>query len=492
MNRHVLSPAVTCTVNGRKTELKSAPHERLSTVLRTELGLTGTKVGCDAGDCGACTVLVGRLAGGQLVYETVNACIRFVASLDACHVVTVEHLRGADGGLHPVQQAMVDLHGSQCGFCTPGIVMSLYALWMNSPSPAVADIERALQGNLCRCTGYEPIIRASLAAASAGGQAADVLVAERSKVTAMLEDLRDGCRIEGGKEGDKFIVPATADDLAEIRLQHPDAVIVAGATDVCLWVNKHMRSISPAIFISGLDELHRIEEAEDGLRVGACVTYTELQDVIAKRYPQMAGYWNRIGGEQVRNMGTIGGNVANGSPIGDTLPLLIALGASVALRRGNDLRTVKLEDFFIDYGKQAREPGDFVESLHIPALKDSDLFAAYKVSKRRHEDISSVAAAFRVSLKAGVVEEAVCAYGGMAATPRRAGTVEGLLLGRHWNEQTVREALAGYDADFSPISDWRASAEYRALVARRLLQRFFLETAPEADLAALRGEGRVA
>ncbi len=465
-----------------------AASDTLLDFLRLQQRLCGSKEGCAEGDCGACTVLVGRLADGDLKYETVNSCIRFVGSLDACHVVTVEHLRGCDGALHPVQQAMVDMHGSQCGFCTPGIVMSLYALWMANARPSNADIETALQGNLCRCTGYEAIIRAALAAGSAGGQDRDVLISERDTVVAALQGLTDGSRVAMGHGDDRFFVPASVDDLADIRLENPTSVIVAGATDVGLWVNKHMRSIGPAVFISHLDELHRIEETETGVTIGACVTYTEFQDAVATHFPQIAGYWNRIGGEQVRNMGTVGGNVANGSPIGDTPPVLIALGASLTLRNGTQQRTVPVENFFIDYGEQDREVGDFVEALHIPFPGEDYSFAAYKVSKRRDEDISSVAAAFRVRIADGKVADAVIAYGGMAATPKRATAVEGLLTGKAWTAQTITDAQAGFAEDFSPIGDWRASAEYRALVARKLLARFHLETTQGVENTSLRRE----
>jgi len=464
-------------LNDRLVDLDTvAASDTLLDFLRLRQRMCGSKEGCAEGDCGACTVLVGRLAQGQLVYETVNSCIRFVGSLDACHVVTIEHLRGTQGALHPVQQAMVDLHGSQCGFCTPGIVMSLYALWMANANPSNADIETSLQGNLCRCTGYEAIVKAAMAAASAGGQGQDVLIRERDKVVARLQGLADGARVEMGHGDDRFFVPASVDDLAELRIEHPDSVIVAGATDVGLWVTKFMRPIAPAIFIPHLDELHSIEETASGLTIGACVTYTEFQAAVASHFPQITHYWNRIGGEQVRNMGTVGGNVANGSPIGDTPPVLIALGASVTLRRGAERRTLPVEDFFIDYGKQDRQEGDFVEALHIPYPGEDHVFAAYKVSKRRDEDISSVAAAFRLKITDGKVAEAVIAYGGMAATPKRAATVEGLLVGKPWSLQSIADAQAGFADDFSPIGDWRASAEYRALVARKLLLRLFLET----------------
>lgn len=476
-------------LNDRLVDLdKVAAADTLLDFLRLEQRLCGTKEGCAEGDCGACTVLVGRLADGELKYETVNSCIRFVGSLDACHVVTIEHLRGADGALHPVQQAMVDMHGSQCGFCTPGIVMSLYALWMSNAAPSNADIETALQGNLCRCTGYEAIIRAAVAAASDGGQSQDVLITERDKVTATLRDLADGSRVEMGHGEDRFFVPASVEDLATLRAEHPTSVIVAGATDVGLWVNKFMRPIAPAIFISHLDELHHIEETDTGMTIGACVTYTEFQDAVAEHFPQMTAYWNRIGGEQVRNMGTVGGNVANGSPIGDTPPLLIALGATVTLRQGTEQRTLPVEEFFIDYGKQDRQAGDFVEALHIPFPGEGYTFAAYKVSKRRDEDISSVAAAFRIRIADGRVAEAVIAYGGMAATPKRASTVENLLVGKPWTKQSIADAQAGFADDFSPIGDWRASAEYRALVARKLLLRLFLETTQEQQDTMLRRE----
>ena len=453
-----------------------APGLTLLDYLRLDRKLCGTKEGCAEGDCGACTVLVGRLVDGELFYESVNACIRFVGSLNACHVVTVEHLKGRDGKLHPVQQAMVDQHASQCGFCTPGFVMSLYALRMTNPDPSVDDIETALQGNLCRCTGYEPIIRAARAVSKIGKPNKDPLVTERNEVKSQLARMVGKQRIEIRHGEELSIIPADLDDLAKARLKYPGSTIVAGSTDVGLWVTKFMQKISPAIFVSHLEELHQIETGKSEVTFGACVTYSEAQKVIGERFPQLKEFWNRIGGEQVRNMGTIGGNIANGSPIGDTPPPLIALGASVILRKGKKRRTVLLEDFFIDYGKQDRQEGDLVESLVVPYPSDKDLFAAYKISKRRDEDISSVCGVFRIRLNGEIVGEAAIAFGGMAATPKRAKAVETALVGKPWNQATVTNAMKCFGKDFKPLTDWRASADYRMLVSQNLLQRFFLET----------------
>ncbi|MEX0346230.1 MAG: xanthine dehydrogenase small subunit [Rhizobiaceae bacterium] len=444
--------------------------------LRLDRLLRGTKEGCAEGDCGACTVLVGRLLDGELVYESVNACIRFMGSLDGCHVVTIENMRGADGGLHPVQQAMVDHHGSQCGFCTPGFVMSLYGLWMTNPNPDRPAIEKALQGNLCRCTGYAPIVRAAQAAGGLGSPKDDPLVAERAAVKAKLEELNDGSRVECGPADNRILVPGSTDDLADILAQHPDATIVAGSTDVGLWVTKFMREISPAVFIANLAELQDITVADGTISLGAGVTYTQAFETIAEHIPQLAGYWDRIAGEQVRNMGTIGGNVANGSPIGDTPPPLIALGATVTLRKGGERRTLPMEKFFIAYGKQDREPGDFVESIDIPLPDASDRFATYKISKRRDEDISSVAAGIRVRVgDDGKISEAVICYGGMAATPKRAENAENALVGRSLDEESIEAAMSALEQDFQPISDMRATAEYRMMTAKNLLRRFLLE-----------------
>ena len=465
-------------LNDETVELGHVPAtQTLLDFLRLDRRLTGSKEGCAEGDCGACTVLVGRLRGGELKYEAVTACITFMGGLDAAHVVTIEHLSAPSGPLHPVQQAMLDFHGSQCGFCTPGIVMSLYALWMREPNPETAAVERALQGNLCRCTGYAPIVRAAKAISTHGAAAEDPLVAHRAGIKARLAALRDGRRVEVGEGTKRIIVPASADDLAEVYAAEPGATLVSGATDVGLWVTKFMRDIGPMIFVGEVPELHSVEAPGEALTLGAAVTYTEVAEAITGHFPQLGELWNRIGGEQVRNMGTVGGNIANGSPISDTPPALIGLGAHVVLRKGYERRDIRLEDYFVAYGKQDRQPGEFVESITIPLLPKGELFACYKVSKRRDEDISALCGAFRVSIDGeGKVGMARIAFGGMAATPKRAAGVEAALVGKPWVTATIEAALAAFPADFQPISDMRASAEYRMLAAQNLLRRFHLET----------------
>jgi xanthine dehydrogenase small subunit len=477
-------------LNGEDVLLSAVrPDETLLDYLRLRRSLRGTKEGCAEGDCGACTVLVGKLSAGQLVYESVTACIRFMGSLDGCHVVTIEHLRGEQGRLHPVQQAMVDFHGSQCGFCTPGFVMSLYALWMRSPQPSVSEIEKALQGNLCRCTGYEAIMRAARAIFKYGEAAKDPLALEREQMTARLSQLRDGARVEIGAGRERLVVPASPDDLAALLAAEPDATIVAGSTDVGLWVTKHMRAIGPAVFIGGLDGLRGVSEENGVVTIGAGVTYTEAFSALAQRVPALGALIDRIGGDQVRNMGTIGGNIANGSPIGDTPPPLIALGARLTLRRGEERRTIPLEEFFIAYGKQDRRPGEFVEAVHVPLPAEGSHFAVHKVTKRRDEDITATLGAFHLALaEDGTVQAIRIAYGGMAATPKRARTVEDALIGRPWTEATVEAAIPAYDADFTPLTDMRATAEYRALAAKNLLRRFFAETSGAKAVTVTRQE----
>ena len=461
------------------------PDQTLLDWLRLSRLLKGTKEGCAEGDCGACTVLVGRLTpAGGLVYEGVNACIRFMGSLDGCHVVTVEHVAARDGKLHPVQQAMVDYHGSQCGFCTPGFVMSLYALWMQTPNPSDQQIETALQGNLCRCTGYEPILRAARAISSYGGTEKDPLLVERDAMIARLKALKDGARVEIGDDKSRFVVPANLDDFAAVLEASPTATVVAGSTDVGLWVTKHMRDISPVVFIAGLDELKSISVEGDTVTIGAGVTYTEALKTLADHVPALGPLIERIGGQQVRNMGTIGGNIANGSPIGDTPPALIALDAKLTLRKGAERRTIRLEDYFIAYGKQDRQPGEFVEAVHVPAPAAGEKFAVYKVTKRRDEDITASLGAFRLALSAdGTVTGITIAYGGMAATPKRAFAVEKALLGQKWTEATVEAAMEKYAEDYTPLTDMRATAGYRALVAKNLLLRFYTETTSGAASA---------
>ena len=467
-------------LNDEEVALDDAgPGDSLLEFLRLDRCLRGTKEGCAEGDCGACTVLVGRLRDGEVRYEAVNSCIRLLPSLDGCHVVTVEHLSGADGGLHPVQQAMVDFHGSQCGFCTPGIVMALYALWLEQPRPAEAAIRKALQGNLCRCTGYAPILRAAASAGDYGLPEDDGLVRNCKAVGERLVAMADGSRVV--LAGGRAVLPADTDDFADLLALEPEATVVAGATDVGVWINKELRDIAPAVFIGHLDALARITATGETVEIGAAVSYSEAEAVLVEMAPGLAEYWSRIGGWQIRNMGTVGGNIANGSPIADLPPVLIALGTELVLRRGAERRAIPLEDYFIAYGRQDLKPGEFVEAVRVPRPGSDAVLGFYKVSKRRDEDISSVCAGFMVRVREGRIEEARLAFGGMAATPRRAGAGEAALLGQEWDETAFGAAGQALDRDFTPISDWRASAEYRALVARNLLMRFYLDHSPAAS-----------
>jgi xanthine dehydrogenase small subunit len=477
------SDTIRFVLNGEDIRLSDlSPRLTLLDWLRLDRRLTGSKEGCAEGDCGACTVLVGRLRAGHLVYESVNACIRLVASLHATHVVTIEHLAGRDGVLHPVQRAMVDHHASQCGFCTPGFVMSLYGLWLSEDDPDRAGIERALQGNLCRCTGYEPIIEAAEAVAKTRPDAVfDPIEKTRADINARLIALADGRNVHvKSTEGEAF-VPATTADLAEFIAAHPHATIVAGSTDVGLWVTKQFREITPVVFINHLASLQTIRVEEGGVTIGAGVTYAEALPILEQTHPAIGRVMVRIGGGQVRNMGTIGGNIANGSPIGDMPPALIALGATLALRSREGSRTIPLEDFFIDYGKQDRQRHEFVESVFLPALKPDDVLAVYKISKRRDEDISALCGAFHIRRDGdGIVTHAQIAFGGMAGTPKRAAHCEAALLGRAMNVETAVHARLALARDYTPLSDWRASADYRLLAAQNLVSRLQLEMSGQA------------
>lgn len=456
------------------------PTETVLDYLRLRAGLTGTKEGCGEGDCGACTVALGRLVDGRLIYQPINACIQFLGMIDGAELVTVEDL-AADGRLHPVQQALVDAHGSQCGFCTPGFVMSLFTLY-HAPH-AEADRKTVtdwLAGNLCRCTGYRPIVDAALASCF---DAADDAFSWRAHETrAALNALADGRDVFIGNDERFFAAPTTVEGLAELYEAHPDATIVAGATDVGLWVTKQLRDLPKIIWLGRVEGLDRVEMTSGGLLLGAAATFAAVEPHLSRFDPDLAELWRRVGSKQVRASGTVCGNIANGSPIGDSPPALIALGATLELRQGAAARTLALEDFFLDYGKQDRRPGEFVTGLYVPRLDPDQVFRCYKISKRFDQDISAVLGAFRFTIDAGRITEARIAYGGMAATPKRARGAESALIGANPAEPSSwAVAVRALADDFSPIGDMRASAGYRREVARALLAKALVEAGGTSD-----------
>ena len=452
------------------------PRSTLLDYLRLVERSTGTKEGCAEGDCGACTVALGRLKGGRLVYEPVNACIFLLGQADGAEVVTVEDLAEA-GTLHPVQDAMVGQHASQCGFCTPGIVMSLFALYQEGPRPLTREaVNDALAGNLCRCTGYRPIVDAALQACA--GEAADAFAGRRAEMARKLEALAGDAELRVGEKDLFFAAPKTEDALATLYAAHPDATLVAGCTDVGLWITKGLMDLQKIIWLGRVAGLDGLEEGPDLLSIGATVTHADAATALGAIHPDLAELMRRFGGPQVRAAGTVGGNIANGSPVGDLAPALIALGAELELRRADRLRTLPLEKFFLAYRVQDREPGEFVRRVTVPKLAPTQVFRCFKVSKRFDEDISAVMGAFTLTLDGHAIAAARVAFGGMAAVPKRAAETEAALVGARLDEPASwDEALTAITRAFQPITDQRASAAYRAVVARNLVFKALTEIA---------------
>jgi len=461
---------------GRVVEIGGLdPRTTLLDYLRLVERSVGTKEGCAEGDCGACTVVLGRLRGDRLSYEPVNACILLLGQLDGAEMVTIEDLASPEG-LHPVQEAMVARHGSQCGFCTPGIVMSLFALYHGDRPASHDDVNDALAGNLCRCTGYRPIVEAALEACTAPPQ--DAFIARRATTEAALAALDDGEDVLW-EEGDGFFAaPASEAALAEMYEAHPDATLVAGCTDVGLRLTKDLAQPGKTIWLGRVQGLDGIEEGPETLSLGATVSHLHAARALAALDPDLGELMRRFGGVQVRAAGTVGGNIANGSPIGDLAPAFIALGATLELRQGERIRNLPLEDFFLAYRKQDRVPGEFVRRVIVRKPRPGAAFRCFKVSKRLDEDISAVMGAFNVAIGGRRIASARIAYGGMAGVPKRASAAEAAIAGASLDEPASwQPALEALSRDFTPLADQRASAAYRALVARNLLFKVLTEIA---------------
>ncbi|MBG9388276.1 xanthine dehydrogenase small subunit [Caenimonas aquaedulcis] len=455
---------------GELVALDNVPPARtLLEVLREDLACTGTKEGCGEGDCGACTVVLGEVEGGALRYRAINSCIRLAHSVDGMALWTVEDLAAGDGTLHPAQEAMVRSHGSQCGFCTPGFVMSLFGMYQNHVCKGEAVTrelaQEELSGNLCRCTGYRPILEAAQEMAKLPA----VRVNEKA-LRAQLAALRPAPDAGG------YMRPASLASLLALRAAHPQAQVVAGCTDAGLWVTKMHMEFAQVLDVTAVEELRRVERFANHIAIGAAVTLEDAYGALAADRPQLKTFANRFAGLPVRNSGTLGGNVANGSPIGDSMPLLIALGSSIVLMSARGHREMPLEDFYTGYRKNVLAPDEVLAWIKVPLPRQDEFLRAYKISKRYDDDISAVCLVVNLALQDGVVAQAGIGAGGVAATPVRAVQAEAALRGKRWTADAAQAAAASLRAQFQPISDMRASAAYRSEVLGNLMQRFWLES----------------
>lgn len=477
-------------LDGERIELSNiAPTTTVLNFLREQLNLTGTKEGCAEGDCGACTVVVAEVHQEQLRFRAVNACIQFLPVLDGKALFTVASLKTKQG-LHPIQQAMVDCHASQCGFCTPGFVMSLFALYKTEVPPTRERLCTALSGNLCRCTGYRPILEAGQrmhAYAAAIPQAEQTLVsapfahsAGQEAIIQQLNALQTQSSLYLTDQTTSFFAPKTSHELAEYLVANPAVRILAGGTDVGLWVTKQHRDLKQLVYLGAISELTAIQKTAEYLEIGAGVSLEEAYQALAAEYPELQDLHVRFASLPIRNAGTLVGNIANGSPIGDSMPALMALGATLVLQQGTPLRSLALEDFYLGYQQQDLQAGEFVRAVRIPLQKPQQIFRTWKISKRFGQDISAVCVAFALELAAGKVSVIRLAFGGMAAIPKRAKQTEQVLLGQAWNEAALEQAIQALVQDFQPLTDMRASAPYRQTVAANLLRKFFLHV--EASL----------
>lgn len=452
------------------------PKMTLLEWLRLDERSTGTKEGCAEGDCGACTVVLARERDGSLVYEPVNSCIQLLGQIDGTEVITVEDL--AEGGtLHPVQDAMVKHHGSQCGYCTPGIVMSLFALHHAKLNDVDrATINEALAGNLCRCTGYRPIIDAAMDAC--GDAPNDKFSRREADTIAKLSEIKADEDVLIGDEDQFFAAPASETTLSLLLANFPEATLVSGATDVGLWITKGLLNLKHIIYLGRVTSLQNIDETKDTITIGAAVTHKDAAPYLSRLGSDFAELVSRFGSTQVRASGTVVGNIANASPIGDWPPAFIALGATIELRQGLASRTIPLEDFFIAYRRKDLQPGEYIASVTIQKPGPLDHVRLFKISKRRDEDISSVMGAFRISVQDGQILQARIAFGGMAGIPQRALTTETAITGQSINDiATWRTGAEAMLSDYTPMSDHRASADYRMRVARNLVIKALAEIA---------------
>lgn len=470
---------------GQTAALHDVPPDRtLLEVLREDLGCTGTKEGCGEGDCGACTVVLGEERDGKLHYSAVNSCIRLAHSVDGMALWTVEDLaedpliRPAGPAapedksitLHPAQEAMVQCHGSQCGFCTPGFVMSLFGMYQNHVchgQPITRELaQEELSGNLCRCTGYRPILDAAQQMAALPPVAVD-----EAQLLRQLAQLQ-----APAGDGTAYLAPTTLPALLAARAAHPGAQVVAGCTDVGLWVTKMHKQYAQVLDVTRAAELLQLDEDEHQIRIGAAVSLTDAFAALVRQWPHLHSFATRFAGLPVRNSGTLGGNVANGSPIGDSMPLLIALRAQIVLASVRGERSLPLEDLYTGYRQNVMAPDELLVRIIVPRPGVTEALRAYKISKRFDDDISAVCLVVNLDIEAGLVRRASIGAGGVAATPARARQTEAALSGQPWSSQTVKQAADALQAEFSPISDMRASGAYRRTVLASLLQRFWLES----------------